>query len=310
MAAATTPRGLEPASFVERLKGRAKQLIELGSETADAFSKNEGYRLGAAFSYYATFSIFPLALLGIAGAGFVLGDNAAARDRVLGAIGNQAVRDVMERTIVAMQESHSGRGLSAIVGVVTLLFAASGAFVELDAALNRIWHVPIRESKGILGSIRLYLTERLTGLAIMAGLGLTLLLSLVSSSLLSFIVDKAKSQIEIPIWPALAHTGEVTATLVLLSAFFTAAFHFIPRSRPPAKVVAGGAVLTTVVLLALKEVYAAFLSGLTSYSAYGVAGGVLALASWIYISSMIIFFGAQLTRINAEKCGDCEKVKL
>jgi membrane protein len=68
-------------------------------------------------------------------------------------------------------------------------------------------------------------------------------------------------------------------------------------------VVVGGAVLTTALVTALKEVFATYLSHLTSYSAYGVAGGVLALATWIYLSSMIVFFGAQLTRIHAEKSG-------
>jgi membrane protein len=77
----------------------------------------------------------------------------------------------------------------------------------------------------------------------------------------------------------------------------------IPRSRPPVHIVARGAILTTVVLTALKELFASYLAKLTSYSAYGVAGGVLALTTWIYISSMVIFFGAQLTRIHAEKLG-------
>jgi len=64
-----------------------------------------------------------------------------------------------------------------------------------------------------------------------------------------------------------------------------------------------------VALTILKELFASFLSGLTSYSAYGVVGGVLALATWIYLSSQVIFFGAQLTRVHAEKLGvvgECE----
>ena len=98
--------------------------------------------------------------------------------------------------------------------------------------------------------------------------------------------------------------------MALLCAVFTAAFHLIPRSRPPVHVVVPGALLTTVMLSALKELFAAYLSHLTSYSAYGVAGGVLALTTWIYVSSMVIFFGAQLTRIHAEKVGVAERCDL
>jgi membrane protein len=67
--------------------------------------------------------------------------------------------------------------------------------------------------------------------------------------------------------------------------------------------------LTTVLFLILKELFAAYLSRLMSYSAYGVAGGVLALAAWIYLSSMIVFLGAQLTRVHAERKGAVEVCK-
>jgi membrane protein len=294
------------------IKNRLRFLVELFSDTAERFSDNEGYRLGAAFSYYATFSIFPLVLLSVTVVGFILGDSTPARERLLAAIATPGtpIRDILDRTLTAMQESGSARGISALIGIFTLLFGASGAFVELDAALNRIWCVPPRKSTGIVGSIRLFLIERLSGFAIVLGLGLTLLVSLVSSSVLKFLLERTQEQIELPLWPALVRTAELTLSIVLLTAVFTAAFHLIPRSRPPARVVVGGAVLTTAFLIALKEIFATYLSNLTSYSAYGVVGGVLALTTWIFLSSMIIFFGAQLTRIHAEKVGAVEKCRL
>src|SRR5262249_23078264 len=153
----------------------------------------------------------------------------------------------------------------------TLLFGASGAFVELDASLNRIWCVPPRPSKGLVGSIRRLVAERLSGFAIVAGLELMLLLSLVSSSLLTSIAEEARAQVAIPLWPALVKTAELGLSIVLLAAVFTMAFHLIPRSHPPVNVVAGGAVLTTVLLSALKELFASYLARLATYSAYGVA---------------------------------------
>jgi membrane protein len=292
------------------LKNRFRFLIDLFADTAERFSDNEGYRLGAAFSYYATFSIFPLLLLAITVVGFVLGDSAPARDRLLWAIANPGspVRDVLERSLTALQEGRSARGISAVIGVVTLLFAASGAFVELDAALNRIWGVPVQKTKGIVASLRQFVSERLAGFAIVAGLGLSLLLSLFASSILTAVLDQAQTSLNfVPLWPAIAKASEVTLSVTLLSFVFTMAFHFIPKNRPPIRVVVAGAILTTTFLMALKEVFATYLSHLTSYSAYGVAGGVLALATWIYLSSMIIFFGAQLTRIHAEKMGVVKK---
>lgn len=284
-------------------KRRLKFVVGLFSATAERFSQVEGPRLGAAFAYYATFSIFPAILLAVTVFGFVLGDDAPARERLLEAVGTPGSREILEKTLVAMQESRSARGLSAVVALFTLLFSASGATVELDNALNRIWCVPPRKSKGIVGSIKTFLKERLTGFAIVIGLGLALLASLIGSSVLSAIASRARDQLETPLWPALLRTAELTLSISLLALVFTLAFHFIPRNRPRLRDVVGGAVLTTVGLTILKELFASFLSGLTSYSAYGVVGGVLALATWIYLSSQIIFFGAQLTRVHAEKLG-------
>jgi membrane protein len=292
-------------TIISELRDHARFLVELLSDTAERFSDNEGYRLGAAFSYYATFSIFPLLLLAITGVGFVLDDSVPARERLLDAIANRGtpVRNVLDGSLSAMQASRDARGLSAVIGVATLLFAASGAFVELDSALNRIWCVPPRRSKGIVGSIRLVVHERLAGVSIVIALGLTLLVSLVSSSLLESLADRARAEVSLPLWPGLVRTAQLVFSMGVLAGLFTAAFHFIPRSRPPIRVVFGGAVLTAVLLTALKELFASYLGHLTSYSAYGVTGGTLALATWIYLSSMVMFLGAQLTRVHAEKIG-------
>lgn len=293
-------------------KNRLKFLVELFSDTSTRFSDNDGYRLGASFSYYATFSIFPLLLLAITVVGFVVGSNDATRNELLDAIAKPGnpVRDVVAKTLDAMQESGSARGISAVIGVVTLFFGASGAFTEVDTALNRIWCVPDRRADGLGGTIKVMIAERLASFAIVAGLGLTIFVSLVASSVLSFFAKESTHVIGGPVWPAVMKTVEVGTSLGLLSLVFTLAFHFIPRNRPKMRIVFPGAVLTTVFLSALKEVFATYLAHLANYSAYGVAGGVLALATWIYLTAMIIFMGAQLTRIYAEKIGAAGNCKL
>lgn len=301
-----------PAYAKPGLKNRLRFLGELFSDSFDRFAENEGFRLGASFSYYATFSIFPLLLLSITIVGFVVGDSTTTREALLDAIAQPGnpVRDIVAKTLTAMQESGSARGISAVIGVVTLFFGASGAFTELDAALNRIWCVPERKAVGLKGTVRVLLLERLAAFAIVAGLGLTIFVSLIASSLLSFITDQTSKVIGGPVWPAMMKTAESATSIVLLSFVFTLAFHLIPRSRPPIRAVFAGAVLTTVLLSALKEVFATYLAHLTGYSAYGVAGGVLGLATWIYLTAMIIFLGAQVTRIHAEKVGAVQVCRL
>lgn len=291
----------------DTLRARARFLLDLFVTTVDRFATVEGPRLAASFSFYATFSIFPTILLAVTAFGFVLGDDAPARERMLDALATPASRETIEATLRAMQESRSARGLSAVVASLTLLFSATGATVELHTALNRIWCVPPRSGSGVVGTVKTFLLDRLSGFAIVLGLGLTLLASLAGSSMLSAFVTRARAEIHTPLWPALARTAELATSIGLLAAVFTAAFRYIPRQHPRASDVFGGAVLTTVLLTMLKELFASYLSGVTSYSAYGVAGGVLALATWMFLSSHVIFFGAQLTRVYAEKIGSVEE---
>jgi membrane protein len=287
-----------PARAPVTARERARFLGALLSRTADRFDDLEGFRLGAAFSYYSTFAIFPLILLTVTIVGFVIGDDAPARDRVVSALGSAdaSVRTVIDQTLTSMQQSHGARKTSAIIGVVSLLFSASGAFVELDSSLNKIWKVKPRTAPTLAGKIAIFLTERLVGFACVAGMGLLMLVSLIASSTLGFLAQNAQTRLT----PALLQTAELAVSITLISIGLAAAFHFVPRSRPSFRHVVPGAVLTTALLTVLKGVFALYLSRLTSYSAYGVVGGVLALATWIYLSSQLIFFGATLTRVHCE----------
>lgn len=289
------------ASRKSVLKEHVRFLIELVSKSVDRFTDVDGLRLGAAFSYYSTFAIFPLVLLTVTVIGYVVGDDAPTRDRILSSLGSfdPSVRNVLDQTLTSMQQNSGARKTSAIVGIVSLLFSASGAFVELDYTLNKIWNVEPRAGVGIRGKVSVFLYERLSGFACVAAIGLFMLASLASSATLGALASRAHTKLT----PALLQGAELATSLVLLSLAFASAFHFIPRSRPPLRDVIGGAVLTTVLLTILKAVFALYLSHLTSYSAYGVVGGVLALATWIYVSAQLMFFGATLTRVHCELIG-------
>lgn len=289
----------------ERLREAGRVLVATG----ERFSEIEGPRLGASFSYYATFSIFPLLLLLVTVIGFVVGDSVTVRDRLLDAIAAPGgpVRGTLEQTLAAMQDARSSRGLSAAVAVVTLLFGASGAFVELEAAYNRIWRVPDRPSEGVIGTIKTFLLERLTGFAIVGGVALTLVASLISSAVLSALKRGMVAEGTQSLAPVLA-TIDVIVSIVLLAFALSLSFHFVPRSRPPLRHVAGGALLTSILLAGLNEVFATYLSHLTRYSAYGVVGGVLALATWIFLTSQILFLGVTLTRVICEHQGSAAAI--
>jgi membrane protein len=309
-----TPRNLALGAerTLQRCRGVKdvlRQLRRVASDATTRWDEVEGFRLGAAFSFYATFSIFPLLLLTVTVLGFVVGDADPAHAEVLDVVGapGSEVRHVLESAVASLQHAHSARGVSAAVGITTLLFSASGALVELDVSLNRIWGIRVKREKGLWHGVRGWLRDRLVGFALVVGIGLTAAASLALDTALSAFAARAHGSLG----PALLEALHVCAYVTLMSLVFAGAFRYVPRSRPAFGDVIGGAVLTTTALLILKVLLASSLSHVTSYSAYGVAGGVLAVAMWIYLSTQVLFFGACLTRASCLTCeGPTEDVGL
>ena len=74
--------------------------------------------------------------------------------------------------------------------------------------------------------------------------------------------------------------------------------------RPEAwRDVLGASLFTSFLLSGLKHLLAWYLSHLTSYAAYGAVGGVLGLLTWIYVASLVVFYGAEFSRVYAERFG-------
>src|SRR5688500_16274622 len=159
-----------------------KEVLTMVKEAFADWNEDNAPRLGAALSYYTAFSLAPLLVISIAIAGLVFGHEAAQGQIVaqiqglMGKVGAEAVQTMLE---AARKPATSA--WAAILGTITLLLGASGAFTELRAALNIVWEAPPKPSAGLWGMIR----ERFLSFAAVLVLGFLLLISLVLSAALS-----------------------------------------------------------------------------------------------------------------------------
>src|SRR5215213_6515064 len=81
-------------------------------------------------------------------------------------------------TMVEAAGANKGGGIVAsIIGVATLLFAASGVFGELQDSLNTIWEVQPKPGQGFMSTIK----QRFFSFAMVLGVGFLLLVSLLVS---------------------------------------------------------------------------------------------------------------------------------
>src|SRR5688572_7083390 len=120
-------------------------------DTYNEWSEDKGPRLGAALAYYAIFSIPPLMMITLAVLGFIYSDNINSRleSQLATLVGADTAR-----TLLLGVEVKGNRGgiVASLIGLGILLFGASGAFAELQDALNTIWGVKPKDEglKGLL----------------------------------------------------------------------------------------------------------------------------------------------------------------
>jgi membrane protein len=262
-------------------------------QTFWAWNDHEGPRLGAALSFYTMLSLVPLLILVVAIASLIFGHSAAQREiiaqvqSIMGAEGAKAVETVIE---------HGQRPtgvFASVVGAITLLVGASGAFSELQSALNKIWNVQPKAGNGIASLI----TARLFSFGMVLAIGFLLVVSLVITAGLA-VLGKFFGEIR-PMSELLMDTVNFVVSFVGVSALFALILKYLPEARIKWRDVWEGAIATALLFTIGKSLIGVYLGKAAVGSAYGAAGSLIAVIAWVYYSAMIFFFGAEFAHVRA-----------
>ena len=278
-----------------------RSVLGLFRKTFTRWDDDDCLRLGAALSFYALFSLFPLVLLCASGVGFLLGDGDETRVRIVGMLDLPAAgTKLIDDTLLNMQEHQSARGIGAVIAIALLFIGASAVFAELDFAFNRFWRAPQLGSLGLWRTIVVFLRTRLSSLALVVVAGVFVLGSLVVSVVLDAF-ESFLGHLFPYAWAWELLDFSVSTTLLTLT--FAALFRQLPQTHVGWRDVGWGATLTTVLMVLSKRALAWYLAHVGSFAAYGAVGSVLALLTWIYFTTQLIYFGGEFTRVYAEEHG-------
>lgn len=256
-------------------------------------------RMAAALSYYALFSLFPLALLSVTALGFILGGDSGARERLIGIYDftkSPELRTLLDDALVGMQRHQTARGVGLAVGIVSLLLGASGVFSELQSAFNQIWRAPPESSRGALATILSVARRKAVAFVLVLAAAGVLLASLVAGTALAAVGLGQRVVPSAPLWQLVDLVGSAGFLALLLAVLFRT----LPRVRVRWKDAFLGATIAGILISLAKKGLAFYLAHIGSYAAYGAIGAVLGLLLWTYVTSMLLFFGAELTRTHAE----------
>ena len=272
----------------------------LWSLTCAAFAAwwaDRAMSMGAAIAFYATFSLAPMLLLVIAIAGLAFGDD-AARGAIVEEIGGLIGHDgaiALEAMIRGAAET--GKGIvGTVVGIVTFLMLATGALVELQDSLNRIFRAaPPPSRSGIVEFVR----TRLLSLAMILAIGFLLLVSLALEAGLAAFAGYLAAFF--PGTTLLLAASSLVLSLAGTLVLFALIYRMLPDTDLPWRDVWVGASVTAVLFAIGKVAIGAYIGRSGLASTFGAAASVIALLLWIYYSSQIVLFGAELIRVLAER---------
>jgi len=252
---------------------------------------------GAAMAFYATTSLAPILLIVVAIAGLAFGHEAAQlalSAQVSGLMGSQSA-DLFEATLTSAAKRGSGT-VATVVGLITLLATASGVFGEMQLSLNKIWKVeppPVSASSLV--------RARVASLGLVAALGFLLLVSLAASAALAALEDLINASI--PFGASLLSILNAAVSFGLLSLMFAAIYKVLPDRSLEWRDVAVGAIVTAALFTLGKSLIGWYLGTTAIASTYGAAGGLMIVLLWVFYSSEIFLFGAELTRAYSIRHG-------
>lgn len=273
------------------LKDSGKEFMEDGSTTQ-----------AAALSYYTVFSLPPLLLLILMILGAVV-DPHEVQQQLQGQLGALMGPSASQQVGAMMQQANqpgSGSVVTTILSIAALLFGATGAFGQLQAAINRAWEVMPDPDKGGLKAV---LLKRVFSFGMILSIAFLLLVSLVLSALLSAFGSALNQYLPSGLSGPLLQVINQLVSLLVITLLFAALFKVLPDARVSWRDVWVGAAFTAVLFVIGKFLIGLYLGQSNPGKAFGAAGSLAVMFVWVYYSSMILLFGAEFTQVWAKRHG-------
>lgn len=271
---------------------RLPRPIQLLLTAVKEWSGADAGRHGAALAYYTLFALAPMLVIVIAVAGAVYGEE-AVRGEVVGQLNQLIGQDGAELVESLLKNAREGdRGvLAATLGGLTFVLGATGAFVQLQGALNHIWGVKAEPGRNLVR----YIFNRAQSFGMLIALGFILMVSLAVDAGLS--AAAAWTELNLPGIPIL-NVANAIVSLAVLTILFGLIYRVLPDVQLRWRDVGYGALITAVLFTIGKRLIGLYLGETSLGSAYGAAGSVVIVMVWVFYSAQVVLLGAAITKVG------------
>jgi membrane protein len=281
-----------------RMKRRIiKDIAKIIKTTFRNWFKRDPFHEGAIIAYYAIFSLPGLLVVTIALSGYFFGAEAVSghlQYQISEAVGKETA--VQVQAIIAMASKSKDTVWAAILGIGTMLFGATAVFAQLQKIINNIWNVEVKTKRS---GIWIFIKTRLFSFGLIISIAFLLLVSLVLTTLIAAFstwIQQFWSESVLLFFKVI----NAIFSFGIITLLFAMMFKFLPDAKVKWRSVWVGGMVTSMLFVIGKTALGLYFEKANPGSGYGAAGSVILLLLWSSYSSMIVFFGAEFTKVFSD----------
>lgn len=280
---------------IKKFKSTGSKIIYLLKETASEFLEDNVMKLSAALSYYTIFSLPPLLIIIISLSGIFFGEDAVRGElfgQINGLVGNDAALQIQEA--IKNVKLSGSTTFATVLSILILIMGASGVFAEIQNSINFIWGIKPKPKKGLVK----FLKNRLMSFSMIGAVGFLLMVGLIINSVMDLLSSRLLSYFPTD-FVYVFYVLNYLVVFIIIIILFTVIFRTLPDGNVVLKDCIIGASFTSVLFLIGKFAIGFYLGSSTIASVYGAAGSVILILVWVYYSAIILYFGAEFTKVYA-----------
>ena len=261
------------------------KIWQLVSGSFKIWSDARASQMAAATTYYAMLSLAPTLIISIAIASYIFDDQLAEAE-ILTTIRKFTTPEIAQTIAGLIRRANLPKSgfLAGTFSICIFIFGASGVFSQLYDTFNYIWLVDGKKLGFWFG-----LQKRGIGILMVLLVGLLLIGALVLNSVEAYVTSLVEGQALLLSW---IKFSDRALTFLLLPIVFSLMFWFVPATKIRLTDVIPAGVLTAMLVLGSRYIIQLYLKFSSTSEVYGAAGSLVVMLIWIYIISLILFFGA------------------
>jgi membrane protein len=263
------------------------------------FLKDDILKYSASLAYYTIFSLAPILIVIISVSSILFGKEAMQGHiyaQIKDLVGPDAaiqIQDIVKNVQV------TGRGFFAsVVSIVILLIGATGIFGEVQDSLNKIWGLRVKTKKTWWKLI----LNRLLSFSLIVSMGFIMMVSLLLNAVISAFgnyLGRYFSNFSV----TFIQVTDNFLTFIATTFLFGLMFKLLPDAKIKWKDVLIGGLITSFFFTLGKLGIGYYLGHSNLATLYGAAGSVIIIMVWVYYSAVILYLGAEFTKVYAKLHG-------